>query len=153
MYKNLRRYERFSVSLSVVLDFTSGKREARISDISLGGCFIDSIASVRAGEQISFKINFPARHTAVIFGEVVYVYPGIGFGLRFVHFTKTERKLLEQIILQNSDRKPESLYTPAAEKNSPYTKDSNAEKKMFNSERAQFGEIIKSIQEDLEDKN
>src|SRR5687767_1987125 len=102
MYENLRRYERFSVSLSVVLDFTSGKREARISDISMGGCFIDSIASVREGEQISFKINFPAGHTAVIFGEVVYVYPGIGFGLRFVHFTETERKLLEQIILQNS---------------------------------------------------
>lgn len=152
MYENLRRYERFSVSLSVVLDFTSGKREARISDISMGGCFIDSIVSVRAGEQISFKINFPAGHTTIIRAEVIYVYPGVGFGLRFVHFTETERKLLEQIILQNSDRKPEVLYT-SAEKNVTFSKDANAEKSLFNPEKAQFGEIIKSIQENLEDKN
>lgn len=96
-----RETERIAISLTVVLDAASGKREARISDVSLGGCFIDSIATVREGESLSFSLSLSAGVSDKFYGEIVYVYPGIGFGLRFTGLTVAQRMLIKQIILEN----------------------------------------------------
>jgi len=102
MPQNPRQNERISISLTVVLDSTSGKREARISDVSMGGCFIDSIATVREGETLSFNLSLSTGLSDKLYGEIVYVYPGIGFGLRFTGLTVAQRMLIKQIILEKS---------------------------------------------------
>jgi len=96
-----RQHDRVSVPLTVVLDCSSGKREVRLTDLSIGGCYVDSIAGVAAEEVVGLKIMLPQERSEVIFGTVVYVHPGIGFGIQFNDMTREQRTVLEQLILLN----------------------------------------------------
>lgn len=78
-----REHERYPHFIEIVLESASGKREARISDISVGGCFIDSIAGVFVTEPISFVVKTDDGRIIDFKGEVTYIFPGIGFGVRF----------------------------------------------------------------------
>ena len=93
------REERISLPLSVVLDCTSGRREVRIADLSIGGCYVDSIAAVRPDEVVGIKLMLPQGRSEEIFGTVVYVHDGIGFGVRFNEMTNDQRTILQQLIL------------------------------------------------------
>jgi CheY-like chemotaxis protein len=100
MWNTPRQSERVPVSLEIVLEFASGsgKRDARISDLSMGGCFVDSIAQVSEGETVALQVHLPMGLWAQLYGEVVYCSPGFGFGLRFTRLAEEERILLEQVI-------------------------------------------------------
>lgn len=96
-----RAQSRVIIPLSVVLDCASGRREVRLSDISLGGCYVDSIAGVRPEEIVQFKLSLPQGRTEEMSGTVVYVHEGIGFGIQFNDMTGEQRTVLEQVILIN----------------------------------------------------
>ena len=83
------------------MDFSIGSREVRISDLSMGGCFVDSIANVAVGEFLSLIIGVSPERTTKLGGEVVYVYPNMGFGIRFVNLTDFDKSILKEIILSN----------------------------------------------------
>ncbi len=68
--------------IEIQLESGSGLREARISDISLGGCFVDTIATAQEGEVVKFDVKLEDR-TFNMVGEVAYVFPGNGFGVKF----------------------------------------------------------------------
>ena len=96
-----RAQNRVSVPLSVVLDCVSGKREVRLTDLSLGGCYVDTISSVRPEEIVQFKLSLPHGRIEDMSGTVVYVHEGIGFGVQFNDMTREQRTVLEQVILVN----------------------------------------------------
>ena len=96
-----RSQNRVNVPLTVVLESISGKREVRLSDISLGGCYVDTIASVRPEEIVEFKLSLPKNRIEAMSGTVVYVHEGIGFGMQFNDMTREQRTVLEQVILVN----------------------------------------------------
>ncbi len=96
-----REHSRVSVPLTVVLDCSSGQREVRISDLSVGGCYVDSIAGVRPDEVVGLKLFLPQSRNVEIVGTVVYVHDGIGFGVQFNDMTREQRTALEQMILLN----------------------------------------------------
>jgi hypothetical protein len=93
-----REHERYSHFIEIVLESASGKREARISDISVGGCFIDSIAGVFVTEPISFVVKTEDGRIIEFNGEVTYIFPGIGFGVRFTDLSEEATKYLEEAI-------------------------------------------------------
>ncbi len=78
----------------IMLEFSSGQREARISDISAGGCYVDSIAAVSEGETVSFEISTGEGTPLSFTGEVAYVLPAMGFGIKFTNLTEEQRKFL-----------------------------------------------------------
>jgi hypothetical protein len=94
-----RQHKRFPVSLEVVLDFTPAYRGSRISDLSLSGCFIDTIVEAREGELINFKLRLPTGEWLQLSGEVAYYLPRIGFGVLFTNLSEEKVNLLKQIIL------------------------------------------------------
>jgi CheY-like chemotaxis protein len=104
MWEILRQHERLPVSLEVVLEASSGKRDARISDLSRGGCFVDTIGHVSAGESVVFQIRLPTGDWGKLNGEVVYCSPGFGFGLRFTKLAEQEHIVLEQLILAHGGK-------------------------------------------------
>jgi CheY-like chemotaxis protein len=108
MWDTPRQYERISILLEIVLESSSGKRDARISDLSMGGCFVDSIAHVSEGETVVFQIRLPAGLWVQLYGEVVYCSPGFGFGLQFTNLAGEERILLEQVILAHGGKRSPS---------------------------------------------
>ncbi len=94
-----RQKKRIAISLTIELAAASGNREARISDLSLDGCYVDSITSVRLDEIIKFTLSLPTGRREEMSGVVIYVHEGIGFGLRFNNLSDDQRMLIQQIIL------------------------------------------------------
>jgi len=76
-------------------------RQARISDLSLGGCFVDSIVNIGTKEKIVLKIKDLDGVWFELTGEIVYVYKGCGFGVKFLSLTEKTRILLEHLILMH----------------------------------------------------
>ena len=93
-----RDHERKQFFAETTLEFSSGKYQARISDISLGGCYVDSIASVVEGEAISLALAIGSGEPQRFAGVVAYVLPGFGFGVRFTDLTEEKTDLLRQLI-------------------------------------------------------
>lgn len=93
-----REHERRQLLCEAVLEFSSGTREARISDISLGGCYIDSIASVVEGESIALMIAIPSGESMRFTANVAYLLPGFGFGIHFTDMTEERTVFLNQLI-------------------------------------------------------
>ena len=88
-----RQQERHDYLTEIVLESASGRRVARISDISSGGCFIDSITPVSQGEPVTFEVQNgagPLRFNA----RVAYVLTGCGFGAEFTDLTDQHRDFL-----------------------------------------------------------
>ncbi len=98
MDSDKRKNERKELSEEVVLEFSSGTFETRISDISLGGCYVDAIASVSEGEAISLTIAISQERSERFYGEVAYLLPGSGFGIRFTNLTDENTDFLRQIL-------------------------------------------------------
>ena len=87
--------------MPVILDCTSGRREVRVSDLSTGGCYVDSIAPVQPDEAVCLRLVLPNDSTETLYGTVVYVHYGIGFGVQFDEMTPEQRTILEQLVLLN----------------------------------------------------
>ena len=98
MSEDKRKHRRISLPLEVVWLGKSGKNEVRTGDVSASGCYIDTIIAVDVGERIALKLHLPSGTWIETLGEVVYHYPGIGFGVRFTRMSEAARQALEQFI-------------------------------------------------------
>lgn len=90
--------EQVNVSLDVVWHGTAGKYDARLSEISLEGCFIDSMGQETLGETISFNVRLPSGIWVKLEGEVISREYPIGFEVRFTHLIDENRRMLMQVI-------------------------------------------------------
>lgn len=94
-----RKADRFSYLKEVELEFASGKRSARISDISSGGCYIDTIAQVPVGEPVTLVIASSSGDSMQFTGRVAYVLENFGFGVEFTDLTDAHRDFLNKILV------------------------------------------------------
>jgi hypothetical protein len=97
MSEERRESERQTFLDEIMLEFSSGQREARISDISAGGCYVDSIAAVSEGEPVSFDVSAGEGQTISFTGEIAYVLQGMGFGIKFTDITEEQRQFLASV--------------------------------------------------------
>ena len=93
-----RQNERYSYLKEVELEFSSGKRSARISDISAGGCYIDTIAQVPVGDPLTLHIGSTSGSSMPFKGKVAYVLEGFGFGVEFVDLSDEQREFLSGLL-------------------------------------------------------
>jgi hypothetical protein len=93
-----RRHPRASLMLEIRWEDLSGRYNARITDISIDGCYIESIGQVTVGQQIRFEIQLPTGSWVPFRGEVVNHQPNLGFGVRFVDLTEPQKKVLAQML-------------------------------------------------------
>jgi len=94
-----RRIEpRVTVSLEALWEGMSGNFEARISDISLHGCFLETIGQASEGERVWFRIKTPTGRWIQLVGEVIYCQLMLGLGLRFTEMRAEDQAMLRQMI-------------------------------------------------------
>jgi hypothetical protein len=86
-------------------------RLSRIEDLSLGGCFVEAVSSPSPGDETVVTILCEDEPGVTIAGEVVYVAPGFGFGVRFINLTPEARAQL-LAILEVSGMDIESVHQP-----------------------------------------
>lgn len=98
MSEERRSDERVPVTLEVRWGSLSGQRSARISDISMGGCYVEALGQVTMGELIRFEVQLPTGRWLPLVGEVVYHLPSMGFGMRFRNLTETQKEVIASLI-------------------------------------------------------
>jgi len=93
-----RKHERSQYLNEVSLEWSSGKREARISDLSLGGCFVDTIVTIRPGDDVVIRGKIGGEESLELKGKVAYVMDGFGFGMSFVDLSESAKASLKELL-------------------------------------------------------
>ncbi len=93
-----RKHKRLPLLIEVLWDGGTGKYEARTTDISEGGCFIDTMGQVALGETINFKLCLTGDEWIEVQGEVTHELPRVGFGVRFTKISEADQKRLNALI-------------------------------------------------------
>ena len=91
-----REDERRGVSLEAWWESLSGRQQARVSDLSMGGCYVDTLAPVEVDEVIVFAIRKADGSWLELRGRVVTRDPG-GFSLAFTFLTDEEQQELRRL--------------------------------------------------------
>jgi len=103
-----RTKKRFEVCLDAIWDGTTGNSQARVTDLSEDGCYVDSISEAVTGEILHLKVQLDDGDLLDLTGEVAHTFPRIGFGLRFVELSVTQRQKLFALLdrLRGSTDRP-----------------------------------------------
>lgn len=89
-----------TVSLDVVWLGTSALHDARMSEISMEGCFIDCRAHGRVlGDVVGFKVRLPSGPWVSLQGDLVHEDYPMGFGLRFKGLGEGDMRFLAQVVI------------------------------------------------------
>ncbi|HEX8846400.1 MAG TPA: PilZ domain-containing protein [Pyrinomonadaceae bacterium] len=98
MIEERREEERKSITLEVRWEGGSGVHSARVSDISMGGCYLDTLGQVEVGEIVTMEIKLPTGEWLPLRGSVAFHHPGLGFSVCFTFLTDEEQYQLAQLI-------------------------------------------------------
>jgi PilZ domain-containing protein len=93
-----RRDKRWDVCLDAVWDRSGTDFTARVTDLSEGGCYIDSLTHASVGETLNLKLQLSNGDSLELTGEVAHQSPPLGFGLRFVDLTEEQLEKLLSFI-------------------------------------------------------
>lgn len=81
----------------------SRTHEARVDDVSLGGCFVNTYGHVEPAEEIHLEILLPSGEWLPLQGHVASYQPGVGFGMAFT-LNAEERAVLQEVIDTTKER-------------------------------------------------
>ena len=91
-----RRYDRSRLIVDVFFDGQDATGVASTKDISVGGFYMNTQASLPEGSVLLVRIPFSDGKQIVANAEVVYNNAGRGVGLRFQGLSEENRSLIEQ---------------------------------------------------------
>jgi hypothetical protein len=97
MSNERRRNERKTVNLVVKWDSLSGSYEAKLEDISLSGCFINTTGLANLDEVMNLEVQLPSGEWVPLKGTVTTYQPGIGFGVVFSSLTDEQTQAVEKL--------------------------------------------------------
>jgi hypothetical protein len=95
---NRRSDDRLEVCLDAAWDGKSGNYDARVTDLSEGGCYLDTLGEANVGEILAFRVQAPTGEWLALTGEVVHETPPLGFGIRFVSLSDEQLENLRSLI-------------------------------------------------------
>jgi hypothetical protein len=90
-----RRYDRSRLIVDVFFDGKDATGVASTKDISVGGFYMNTQASLPEGAVLLVRIPFPDGKQIVANAEVVYSNPARGVGLRFQGLSEENRVMIE----------------------------------------------------------
>ena len=100
-----RTNERKQILLEAKWRGVSRRHEARVDDVSLGGCFVNTYAQVELGEHIDLQIQLASGGWLSLRGHVASYHPGVGFGMSFTSLSDEETAGLEELLRTGEERK------------------------------------------------
>lgn len=101
MSDNRRSKDRYEVCLDAAWE--GNRINARVTDISESGCYVDSVADAYVGQLMSIKILLPNNEWLELTGEVAHHEMRLGFGLRFVNLDNIQTHTLRWLIASLRD--------------------------------------------------
>lgn len=98
MSDDRRSEKRLEVCLDAVWDGKSGNYSARVTDLSEGGCYVDSLSQAHDGELLNIGLELPNGEWLNLTGEVAHQTPSLGFGIRFVNLEPEKLEKLRALL-------------------------------------------------------
>lgn len=71
---------------------------ARVTNLSEGGCYLDTVGEVMRGEIVGFRVLLPDGEFLYLEGEVRHYTPGTGFGVQFLELNEEQQRNLERLL-------------------------------------------------------
>jgi hypothetical protein len=99
----------------------------RCSDLSVGGCYLDTLAPFSVGAQLRIEIHHDSREFQAK-GVVAYAHTSLGMGIMFTEIKDESREILRYWIADLSGEPlapPEPVKAPAAASVSSFDSQSN----------------------------
>jgi hypothetical protein len=106
--KENRTQIRFEVSLTGRWEGSASKQNVRIGDLSLGGCYFDTILEVTVGETMFLSILMPNGEWLELRGVVAHHFPRLGFGVRFVDLDENQIRQIRSLLKLQDENPVES---------------------------------------------
>jgi PilZ domain-containing protein len=103
-----REKPRLQVSLDAMWDSSTEAHSARVTDLSEGGCYLDSVGEVRQGEIVGFRVLLPDGDWLYLEGEVRHHTAGVGFGVQFVELNEEQTENLTRLLEIAKSQRPGS---------------------------------------------
>ena len=104
-----RSKPRLNVSLDAVWHGETGRQSARVTDLSEGGCYLDTVGEVMKGEIVAFRVLLPDDDWLYLEGEVKHHRPGYGFGVQFVDMNDEQTEKLNTLLRLARESGPEAF--------------------------------------------
>ena len=105
MSRERRTNERKRILLEARWESLSSRHEARVDDVSLGGCFVNTYVQVDLGEYINLEIQLPSGEWLPVRGQVVSHQPGVGFGMAFTSLIAKKAAVLKELLRTAKERR------------------------------------------------
>lgn len=93
-----RSTHRKKVLLEARWESMSRRHEARVDDVSLGGCFVNTFGHVELNEPVELQILLSSGEWLALKGTVASYHPGVGFGMSFTLRSEAEKQALRELI-------------------------------------------------------
>lgn len=103
MSNERRSSHRKRILLEAKWESMAHTHEARVDDVSLGGCFVNTFGRVEPDEVVNLQIQLPSGEWLRLRGRVASYQPGVGFGLSFTSLSKEENTALRDLISSVKD--------------------------------------------------
>ena len=103
-----RSKPRLSVYLDAVWQGGEERHSARVTDLSEGGCYLDTVGDVMVGEIVAFRVLLPDDDWLYLEGEVRHHRHGLGFGVRFVDLNEEQMEKLLRLLQIAHEAGPEA---------------------------------------------
>lgn len=97
-----RQYDRSRLIVDVFYDGKDATGIASTKDISLGGLYMKTQATIPEGSLMLVRMSFGANRDVVCNAKVIYSNPGLGVGIRFEKLTEEARTILERELTNES---------------------------------------------------
>ena len=99
-----RSTHRKKVLLEARWESMSRRHEARVDDVSVGGCFVNTYGHVEIDEPVDLQILLPSGEWLALKGTVASYHPGVGFGMSFTLLNQEEEKAVREFIESAAER-------------------------------------------------
>jgi hypothetical protein len=96
-FEKERRSGRKMVALDCLVEGLSQHSTMRISDLGLGGGFVDASVQVQRDDRIHVTFTLDGQELRCA-ARVAHVQPAIGFGFAFVDLTDETRSAIERYL-------------------------------------------------------
>lgn len=108
-----RRAPRYQfIAEAEVVEIESGtKFKAKTGDLSIGGCFLDTLNPSPEGTEIRVTI-LRESSTFTALGRVVFVFPNLGMGVAFTSSVASQTAILEGWLAELNLSSPAAINFP-----------------------------------------
>ena len=101
---NQRQHIRFSLELPAIIYSKFGeKRETRLQQISIGGCFTGWEENIHVGDEFRMEIELPNKNFLPLYCVARYRFDHTGIGVQFIDICEFEQSLISKIIAHKLD--------------------------------------------------